>query len=343
MDVATGEKTPVTPKGGEPVAYGGAALQRRRQGPLRHDRQGVGVPAPRLPRPRQRQADATSRSHIPWDVDELRAVARRPDDRVRHQRGRPERAAPARHASRQGEAAPPRLPVGVIGGLELAQQRPRPRARARPRRARRPTSTRSTSTTGKLERWTESETGGLNAAELLRARARPLEELRRPEISGFLYQPRRRASPARGPVIINIHGGPEGQSRPGFLGRDNYFVDELGVAILYPNVRGSTGFGKTLPQARQRRAARGLGQGHRRAPRLDRDPHRTSTPSRVMVTGGSYGGYMTLAVATHYDATASAARSTSWASRTSSRSWRTPRPTAATCAASSTATSAIRR
>ena len=52
--------------------------------------------------------------------------------------------------------------------------------------------------------------------------------------------------------------------------------------------------------ARQRHEARGLGQGHRRAARLDRARSRTSTPSRVLVEGGSYGGYMVLAVATHF-------------------------------------------
>src|SRR5207247_1381121 len=62
---------------------------------------------------------------------------------------------------------------------------------------------------------------------------------------GFLYLPPTRF-PGRRPVIINIHGGPEGQSRPGFLGRNNYYVNELGVALIFPNVRGSTGHGKTF-------------------------------------------------------------------------------------------------
>ena len=47
-------------------------------------------------------------------------------------------------------------------------------------------------------------------------------------------------------MLVDIHGGPEGQSRPGFIGRWNYFVDELGIAIVQPNVRGSTGYGKTF-------------------------------------------------------------------------------------------------
>ena len=64
------------------------------------------------------------------------------------------------------------------------------------------------------------------------------------KVSGFLYRPDPAKFPGRRPLIVNIHGGPEGQSRPGFLGRNNYLLNELGVAIFYPNVRGSTGFGK---------------------------------------------------------------------------------------------------
>ena len=71
-------------------------------------------------------------------------------------------------------------------------------------------------------------------------------------ISGFLYLPPKRFAGPR-PVIVNIHGGPEGQSRPSFLGRTNYYVSELGVAMIYPNVRGSTGYGKTFLSSRQRR------------------------------------------------------------------------------------------
>ena len=118
-------------------------------------------------------------------------------------------------------------------------------------------------------------------------------------ISGFLYKPAARFTGPR-PVIVNIHGGPEGQSRPGFQGRNNYYLDELGVAVLYPNVRGSTGFGKTFVK---------LDNGMLREDSvkdigalLDWIPTRKDLDaSRVMVTGGSYGGYMTLAVATHYD------------------------------------------
>ncbi|HET8646108.1 MAG TPA: prolyl oligopeptidase family serine peptidase, partial [Vicinamibacteria bacterium] len=91
----------------------------------------------------------------------------------------------------------------------------------------------------------------------------------------------------------------EGQSRPGFQGASNYFVNELGVARLLPNVRGSTGYGKSflmLDNADRREdSVKDVGallDWIATRPDLD--------ASRVMVTGGSYGGYMTLAVATHY-------------------------------------------
>ena len=151
----------------------------------------------------------------------------------------------------------------------------------------------------KVTRWTESETGGLDTAER-RARAGRGEELRRQAvISGFLYRPDPAKFPGKRPVIVNIHGGPESQSRPGFLGRNNYFINELGVAIFFPNVRGSAGYGKTFvsldngPFKREdsSRTSAPSSTGS------SRDP--ASTPTAVAVTGGSYGGYMTLRLGHH--------------------------------------------
>ncbi len=117
-------------------------------------------------------------------------------------------------------------------------------------------------------------------------------------ISGFLYRPPAKFTGKR-PVIISIHGGPEGQFRPSFLGRSNYYLNELGVALLYPNVRGSTGYGKTflkLDNAYLREdSVKDIGallDWIATQPNLD--------ANRILVTGGSYGGYMSLAVATHY-------------------------------------------
>ena len=65
-------------------------------------------------------------------------------------------------------------------------------------------------------------------------------------ISGFLYQPSPARFPGKRPVIVNIHGGPEAQSRPHFMGRLNFYLNELGVAVIFPNIRGSSGYGKTF-------------------------------------------------------------------------------------------------
>lgn len=149
--------------------------------------------------------------------------------------------------------------------------------------------------TDRLVRWTESETGGIPAESLPKAELIRWKSFDGLEISGFISRPPARFSGPR-PVIISIHGGPEGQARPSFLGQNAFWVNELGIAYITPNVRGSTGFGKTFVK---------LDNGFKRedsvrdisalldwiATQPDLDP------KRVMVTGGSYGGYMTMAVA----------------------------------------------
>src|SRR5438309_779740 len=96
---------------------------------------------------------------------------------------------------------------------------------------------------GALTRWTESETAGLDTRDFAEAELVRWPSFDGREISGFLYTPPAKFT-GRRPVIINIHGGPEGQSRPGFLGRNDYYLQELGIALIFPNIRGSTGFGK---------------------------------------------------------------------------------------------------
>ena len=91
------------------------------------------------------------------------------------------------------------------------------------------------------------------------------------KISAFVYRPDAQKFPrAASGASINIHGGPEGQSRPDFLGRSNYYLDELGCVLVLPNVRGSAGYGKTFLTLDNGDEARGLRARHRRAARLDR-------------------------------------------------------------------------
>lgn len=148
-------------------------------------------------------------------------------------------------------------------------------------------------------RWTAGETGGIPASRFVDPELVRWKSFDGREISGYLYQPEPAKFPAPRPVIVSIHGGPEAQFRPGFAGRNNYFINELGCALLFPNVRGSSGYGKTFLQ---------LDNGLKRedsykdiSALLDWLPSRPNLDKdRVMVTGGSYGGFMTLAVATNY-------------------------------------------
>jgi len=154
---------------------------------------------------------------------------------------------------------------------------------------------------GDLTRWTESEVGGLDTTmfrvpQLVHYPSFDLDGGARREIPAWVYKP---ASKGPHPVVISIHGGPEGQSRPVFSSTYQMWIDKLGVAVIQPNVRGSTGYGKTYV---------GLDNGFKREdsvkdigalldwietqPDLDQD--------RVAVFGGSYGGYMVLASAVHY-------------------------------------------
>ena len=150
----------------------------------------------------------------------------------------------------------------------------------------------------KLTRWTNGNNPNLNTNEFPEPRIIKWKSFDGLEISGFLYQPPARFTGKR-PVMINIHGGPESQSRPGFIGRYNYFVTDLGIAIIYPNVRGSSGFGKTFLKLdngyKREDSVKDIGallDWIKAQPDLDAE--------RVMVMGGSYGGYMTLACAVHF-------------------------------------------
>ena len=153
-------------------------------------------------------------------------------------------------------------------------------------------------TSGKVDRWTESEIGGLVESELNSPSLIKWISFDKKEISGFYYKAAAKFEGKR-PVIINIHGGPEGQSRPGFFGSSNYYTNELGVAIIYPNVRGSSGYGKTFLKLdngmKREESVQDIGaliEWIAKQPELD--------ASRIMVMGGSYGGYMSLAVSTNY-------------------------------------------
>jgi dipeptidyl aminopeptidase/acylaminoacyl peptidase len=154
---------------------------------------------------------------------------------------------------------------------------------------------------GSLERWTFSEVGGLDTAdfiepELIHYPGFDTVNGKPRQIPAWLYKPR---GTGPFPVVVSIHGGPEGQARPRFSSTYQMWLNKLGVAIVVPNVRGSSGYGKTWLS---------LDNGYKRedsvkdigalldwiATQKDLDQ------KRVAVFGGSYGGYMVLASAVHY-------------------------------------------
>jgi dipeptidyl aminopeptidase/acylaminoacyl peptidase len=147
---------------------------------------------------------------------------------------------------------------------------------------------------GELTPWTFSEVGGLNPATFIAAERIRFPSFDGREIPAWYYHPKGATAERKAPVLIQIHGGPEGQAQPYFSGTTQFYLNELGVAVILPNVRGSSGYGKTylkLDNAELREDSvkdiGGLLDWIAKQPELD--------ASRVAVSGGSYGGYMVLA------------------------------------------------
>lgn len=152
-----------------------------------------------------------------------------------------------------------------------------------------------------LSRWTASEIGGLDSErfvspQLVHYPTFDEVEGRPRKIPAFVYKPE---GEGPHPVVISIHGGPEGQFRPSFRSDYQMWIGELGIAIIAPNVRGSTGYGKeyvTLDNGFLREdSVKDIGallDWIATQPDLDSE--------RVVVFGGSYGGYMVLASLMHY-------------------------------------------
>ncbi len=190
------------------------------------------------------------------------------------------------------------IPAGVIGGIDIA---PWGEIGFSLSSAKSATDAYSVDArTGKLTRWTMSETGGLDPTINVEPQLIEVKSFDGEKVSGFLYKPDPAKFPGKRPLIMSIHGGPEGQSRPGFMGSSNYLLNEMGVAIFYPNVRGSTGYGKRFvsldngPFLREN-SVKDVGAFLNA---LEKDP--TLDKTRFAVQGGSYGGYMCYASAVHY-------------------------------------------
>jgi dipeptidyl aminopeptidase/acylaminoacyl peptidase len=297
VDAGSGEKTLLTPKGGDiKIAYNGGRFSK--------DGKGIYVTTDNDSEfLRLTYIDLATKQHtyltsnIPWDVDEFdlsndgRTIAFVTNEDglgVLH----------LLDTKTRREKPVPSLPKGLVSGISWHKNN---------RDLGFSISSAQTSSdvysldvqSGKVERWTFSETGGLNTAGFPEPELIHWKSWDTRPISGFFYRPPAKYTGKR-PVIINIHGGPEGQFRPGFVGRWNYYLNELGVAMIAPNVRGSTGYGKTFLALDNGFLREGSYQDiNTLLDWIQTQPDLDS--SRVMITGGSYGGFMTLAVATNYN------------------------------------------
>jgi dipeptidyl aminopeptidase/acylaminoacyl peptidase len=295
VDTTTGEKTELTPRGAkEKIFYGDAQFSK--------DGKGVYVTTDKDAEfQRLAYLDLATKqpkyltSKIAWDVERFDLTK----DGKRIAFVTDEEGVSVLHvmdAATQKEVALPKLPAGVIAALRWHKNGRELGFSLN--NARSPGDCYSVDVvSGKVERWTESETAvktdSFPQAELVRWKSFDGKM-----ISGFLYKPGAKFTGKR-PVLVVIHGGPEGQSQPTFLGRMNYLLNEMGIALIVPNVRGSTGYGKTftlLDNGFKRddtyKDINALFDWIAEQPDLDAD--------RIGVTGGSYGGHMTLAVSTFY-------------------------------------------
>jgi len=296
IDVASGEKTSLGPKGGTNADYYDVPQ-------FSKDGKGVYVITDHDSQFRRlaylnlaaKQYNYLS-DHIKWDVEDFKLS---PDGKTLAFITNEDGVSRLRLLDIETgkEKAAPSLPVGIISDLkwhsnsvDLGFNFKSPRT---------PNDIYSlNANTCKTEQWSKGIIGQLDVEKLPKPELIHWNSFDGKPISGFLYRPTGTFTGKR-PVIIDIHGGPEEQYRPEFGYGDNYYVNELGIVKIFPNVRGSTGYGKAVVNLDngllRNDAIKDVGallDWIKKQPDLDSD--------RVMVRGGSYGGYMALSVAASY-------------------------------------------
>lgn len=297
MDTATGKAEPISSRD-EKFAYGGGAFSA--DGKYLYftsDRGGQFHVLYR--RDLATGTDTAITTNLPWDVEGIEvspagnyvAFSANEDGQSRLYLMRPDST---------GYEPVPALPMGVLGGLKFSNDGKRLGLSLQT-----PTGPSDvhvyTPADGKLTRWTQSELGGLNTDRFIMPQRIAFPTFDQVDgkqrmIPAYYYRPRGKGP---FPVIINIHGGPEAQERATFKGIAQYWASESNIAVIVPNVRGSTGYGRDYHM---------LDDGYNREDSvkdigalLDWIGKQDELDAkRVAVYGGSYGGYMVLACLTHY-------------------------------------------
>ncbi|MGV3773313.1 MAG: S9 family peptidase [Verrucomicrobiales bacterium] len=295
-EAKSGNKKLITPKGGEKASYSGARFSK--DGKSVFTTTDKNSEFKRLARINLSNGEHTFLTeHIKWDVEDFELshdgktiafVANEDGIGALHLLN----VADGSEKKVQG------IPFGVIGGLEW--HRNNQDIGFTLSSARSPSDAYSLHVkSGKIERWTESEMGGLDAKTFVEPELIKFKSFDGTEISAFCYRADAKKFPGKRPVLVIIHGGPESQTRPSFQARNNYYINELGMTLIAPNVRGSSGYGKSFLQMdngfKREDSVKDIGallDWVAKQPGLD--------AGRVVVMGGSYGGYMVLASMIHF-------------------------------------------
>jgi dipeptidyl aminopeptidase/acylaminoacyl peptidase len=148
-------------------------------------------------------------------------------------------------------------------------------------------------TSGEARRLTRSSKAGIPSRSFRRPRLVRYPTFDAREVPALFYEPEAGSSPADTPVVVNVHGGPESQSRPAFAPVTQYLLHR-GYGAFFPNVRGSTGYGKAYTHLDDVRLRMDSVNDLAHAAYWLRDRGH----ERVGVMGGSYGGFMVLAALT---------------------------------------------
>jgi len=193
------------------------------------------------------------------------------------------------------QTAGPKLPGEIVGGLDFSND------------GKRLAMTISGATSpsdlwildvpsGRLQQITQTPHEGVDLAKLVKPELVAFKAHDGLQLTGWLYRPAARSGPA--PFVVSFHGGPEGQERPGFRS-DYQALLAQGIGVFAPNVRGSSGFGKRFVNL-DNGALRFEGIKDLKDCVDYLTANRIADPKRIGITGGSYGGYMTLVGVTFY-------------------------------------------
>ncbi|MDI3316623.1 MAG: S9 family peptidase [Bacillota bacterium] len=151
---------------------------------------------------------------------------------------------------------------------------------------------------GELRRLTRNHLGGLRRSDLVEPELVHFTSFDGREIPAWLYRPRAAEGGRRAAALLSIHGGPESQERPLYMYGGLYQVLlDRGIAVLAPNIRGSTGYGKSYQKLIHRDWGGGELRDLEAAVRWLRGQPWVD-PARIGVFGGSFGGFATLSCVT---------------------------------------------